>query len=125
MNTLFLLMYRDASNNKSFTEVIVEGAITSEQYDEIRDHLHDGSFIIAYEIDLPTPATSIWETYGITEDDHIYTTVIAFEEGQHFTEMHTKDEPTVEFDINELVEKIKNAEWNVDAAVEYYRIPMF
>lgn len=94
-NTKIELLYRDASNYKQFDEVVLEGQLTDQQIANIKEHLHDGEALIAREVGLPTPSEKNAEQgYNFpTDDDHVFTTLCAFEDDTPKAEDLYTDEP--------------------------------
>lgn len=114
-NTKISLMYRDADNYKAHKEVIVSGAITAEQIQQIRSGLEDGQFIIADQVGLPTPSFDFmkYDSWPNDDSDHVWTTLPDFEGDVSPAELHTTDEETEEITIEQLAEAIANAKWDV------------
>lgn len=64
LNTAIHYLYRDASNYKVHTEVVLKGEITAEQIKEVCDCLHDGCYFVPSAVGLPENRFEDW-----TEDD--------------------------------------------------------
>lgn len=94
MNTLMRYLYRDASNYKVWNLVVLAGQISEEQKKRIFGCLEDGENFIPRQVGLPEKR---FET--INEDDGPFfelDTAYAFED--------TKEEPTVDITVDEMVE---------------------
>lgn len=98
-NTKISYLYRDASNYKITTGIILKGEITETQKKAIMDSLDEGEYFIPEQIGLIHPMFSD----GWTEDDHC------------FCELNSddfsicEDEPTEELSIEELVDRFVKA----------------
>jgi len=71
MNTTFTYLYRDASNNKQWEDVVLAGQIEA---DAIRACLWEGDFFIPQSVGLP-PLQERFAAQGYefpTEDDHCW-----------------------------------------------------
>lgn len=99
MNTKMHYFYRDSSNYKVHSEVILKGEITQEQQAEIASCLHDATDFIPSQVGLfdnrfPT----------IEEDDGPW-----FELYPNVDFSQTELSPDVELSVDELVENFKKA----------------
>ena len=108
MNTRITYLYRDASNYKELTEIVIRGEITEEQKRTIIDCLDMGEYFIPEQLGLPAKRFD-----KVTEDDHCWCelTYESFEP--------TDAEPTVRIGVNGLVEKFEAARNNWDD-VKYF-----
>lgn len=97
-NTKIEFLYRDASNYKMQTTVVVRGAMTEQGVREIMDSLDSGTYFIPSQVGLDGERFS-----DETEDDHpwfeLYETSFSL----------TANTPTSELSFEELVEKFKAA----------------
>ena len=118
INTKLNLMYRDGDNYKAFLNVVVAGAITAPQIAQIRTGLDDGEFIIANQVQLPTPSFNFrgQDNWPNEELDHVWTTLPDFEGDLKPTELHTQAPPTEHnITIEQLAAAIATAKWDVAA----------
>ena len=76
-NTKISYMYRDASNYKVHEEVILEGTMTEEQWQKIREHLYDGEFFIPDVLGMEGLQWKLGE-YD-EEEDHCYHELTGYE----------------------------------------------
>lgn len=109
MNTRIELGYRTGSD-KAYTTVILPGAVTQEQVEQISRGLIDSMQIIANQVHLPTPSEQLAEERNFPEaDDHILTTMEDWLDGSPKAEsLHTSDEPTHGMDIATLASQIEH-----------------
>jgi hypothetical protein len=112
MNTRIHYMYRDASNYKKHTDIVVAGVIT---FDQIKDFLQDDEFFIAGDVGLSDLQTQ-WGDEGYkfsTEDDHV------FSELSEEDFEPTEDAPTVGITAGELLANFVRigGKWDVAAAM--------
>lgn len=105
-------MYRDAANWKAVLPVVLRGEINIEQVKTITSSLHDGEFIIASQVDLPTPSLKFadYESFPDDEIDHVWTTMPDLSD---MSGLLTAQPPTVEMTVQELTEKISKAKWDI------------
>lgn len=124
-NTILELRYTDASNYKANETVVLEGAITQAQLDSLIPHLIDGEMLIAEEVGLPTPSEQFEGRFDFpTADDHVYTTLMAFAEGEaHAEAMHTDNDHDGLMTVAEFVHRVKVAKHNVMAEMTRLDIP--
>lgn len=106
MNTEITYLYRDASNYKQLTTVVVVGEITPAQVDEIVACLFEGEYFVPSLVGLPENRFESW-----TEDDHPWFELCK----EDFAS--TERPATIELTADQLVEKFRAAKerWN-DAA---------
>lgn len=109
MNTRIELGYRTGSD-KAYTTVILPGAITQAQVEQISRGLIDSTQIIANQVHLPTPSEQLAEERNFPEaDDHILTTMEDWSDGTPKAELlHTPEEPTHGMDIATLASQIEH-----------------
>ncbi|KXS55406.1 MAG: Uncharacterized protein AWU57_185 [Marinobacter sp. T13-3] len=110
INTRLELAYRSGSL-KGHETVILPGAITAEQIQQISNGCFDGSQIIANQVHLPTPLETALEEnqIDIAEDDHVLTDLADWDDGEPKPEdLHTTEEPTHGMDIGTLAQTIEN-----------------
>lgn len=100
MNTQFEYLYRDASNYKSWHQVILEGTLTQAEKEEIHSCC-DGDNFIAEQLGLPHNFPSD----EICDDDHCWCEMY---EGPNFGLTETDAEPT-NGSVKELLEKFRAA----------------
>lgn len=106
MNTMFSLMYRDINNYKSYAEVIVVGEITVKQITDIKATLEEGYMFIAPEVGFPSPADyyANFLSFPNDDDDHAYTTLTDFQEGEPVpTDMLTDEPVNSELTLEQIV----------------------
>jgi hypothetical protein len=125
MNTKLDLMYRDASNYKASQSVVLAGEITAEQIAAIASKLDDGAFLIAHQVGLPTPSDAFSgnDNYPNDDIDHVFTTLVEFENARETDnelpapeDFLTDEAPTMPLDIATLASRIAStSEWNVVA----------
>lgn len=97
LNTKIEYLYRDAGNWKAYNEEIVKGAITKKQINEIMECLEDGDQFIPSQVDLGEVKLEEEDT----EDDTCW-----FELYENNFSI-TKQRPTVDLTVEELVENFK------------------
>lgn len=126
MNTILRLTYADASNYKKDLDVVLKGVITQEQISTLESKLEDGSGIIAHQIGLPTPSEQFDEEFDFpTADDHVWTTIEQFEEGNtEVSDFSTEAAPTIDMTVDEFMAKVAEVEsWDLMAEIERLDIP--
>jgi hypothetical protein len=99
MNSKFSYLYRDASNYKTFNEVIISGILSLK---DIEPNLRERTFFIPSEVGLMDLQNSVF-----TSDDHIWHEIDEIKP--------TADQPTVNFNASKLLTKFKIAhqiDWN-------------
>jgi hypothetical protein len=118
-NTTINLLYVSGNNDKVGLEVVVKGAMNEQHLEQICGNLRDGISFIAHQVGLPTPSESAGYQLGYL--DHAFTTIAEIyyskegTEGVDINSMHTDKSPTMDISIDELVQRIANASWDVDA----------
>lgn len=116
MNTKLHLLYRDGDNYKRWMEVVLAGELDAEALALIESKL-DQAFCIAHQVGLPTPSFGFrgMDGWPNEEIDHVYTTLIAFEDGAPSPDdLRTDLSPTIAMTAAELLENFKRvAEWDV------------
>ena len=103
MNTVIEFLYRDASNYKTWNNVIVKGEISDDQKKRIISSL-DGEYFIPEQVSLPVKRFEY-----LTSDDHCWC------ELRENDFSLTSDSCTLDMDVNELVaafEKAANDGWD-------------
>ena len=93
MNTKISYLYRDASNYKTFNEVVINGILS---LDDIEPYFKDGTFFIPSEVGL-----SDLQNNPFTSDDHIWHEIDEIKP--------TVELPTVQLNAPEFIEKFKKA----------------
>lgn len=97
-NTKMQFLYRDASNYKTWNEVIVKGEISDEQIQRIVSSLEEGLYFIPEQLSLPIERFDY-----LTSDDHCYCELSADDFSL------TSDSCTLDMDVNELVASFEKA----------------
>lgn len=123
MNTKLNLLYRDASNYKTYHAEVLSGAITVEQLAAISAKLDDGVFLIAEQVGLPTPSFIDVGNAGWPkrQEDHVFTTLADFEEaledGNDLPspgDLLTDEPPTLAMDVATFAAKVEAVvSWDV------------
>lgn len=104
-NTKIAYLYRDASNYKTYNEVIINGGLEEK---DILQFLKDGEFFIPSEVGLKDLQPG---TFSV--DDHIWHEIEYI--------VPTDEEPTINISADILYEKFKKAhqnKWNEYAVFE-------
>ena len=111
-NTKINYLYRDACNYKSANSEIIEGRISQNQINEIIACLEDGCYFIPCQIGF----SEIRCGSDNIEDDHCW-----FELSSDDFE-YVDEEPTLDMDIDELIEEFKDAadNWDENLWLENY-----
>ena len=110
MNTSFSYMYRDAGNWKQHEDIILAGAITEEDIEVIISKLEFDELFLPAQVGLE-PLQQRWG--NLNDDDHVW-----HELYREDIEL-TKDEPTVEMTVEELVANFKSVDgWDVRKAFD-------
>jgi hypothetical protein len=75
--TIIEYQYRDASNYKSYGEILIEGIFSKDEVKLIHSCMYDnGEYFIPEEIGIPPLQKILWEKYnGPNEDDHEWHTI--------------------------------------------------
>ena len=100
MNTRFNYLYRDASNYKSWGEVVFSGCDSARGSQRIRAALDGGEFFIADQIRIPERFFDGWPQYA---DDHCF---------HEFDSLEPTDEPADDLvgrSITEFVSEVEQA----------------
>lgn len=108
MNTRIELEYRTATDSAS--EIIVlAGAITQAQADQITSNMIDEFQVIAHQIGLPTPSESLAQEREFPDsEDHLLTNFSDWLVDTPMAEsLHTTDTPTHDLPITELADRIE------------------
>lgn len=126
MNTQLNLTYRDASNYKASSTVVLKGEITQELIDAITQNLEEGCMIIADQVGLPTPAEQLYAEFGGPgEDDHVFTAIEQWDEDQlTLADFLTQVPATLDMTIAEVAQSISKATWDVGKEMERQGIPL-
>lgn len=98
-NSKIYYLYRDASNYKTFNEVVINGKL---KLDEIKPYFYDHEFFIPSEVGFEDINPE-----SFTSDDHIWHELSEIEP--------TEKSPTFKISPEELVEKFKHLssiDWN-------------
>lgn len=87
--TSFEYRYRDASNYKVTSRILLSGRLSGEERALILNRLQDGEFFIAEQVGIPPLYQSLFElSGGPNEDDHGWHEFVAFsDEGPAATSM--------------------------------------
>lgn len=125
MNTRLDLEYRDASNYKANICVVLEGEITPDMISQIGDHLDDGDCIIADQVGLPTPSEQLFREFdGPSEDDHVYTAIEQWSDGDPVVaDFLTDAPPTLEMSVWKFTQIITSTVWDVSREMMRLDIP--
>lgn len=125
MNTRLDLEYRDASNYKANICVVLEGEITPDMISQIGDHLDDGDCIIADQVGLPTPSEQLFREFdGPGEDDHVYTAIEQWSDGDPVVaDFLTDAPPTLEMSVWKFTQIITSTVWDVSREMMRLDIP--
>ncbi len=105
MNTCFSYLYRDASNYKKYSEVILSGSL---KFEQILPFLKDRIFFIPSEIGLDDLQGDEWSS-----DDHIWHEIESIQ--------LTANRPTINIDAKQLLKRFKATfknEWNEYAVMK-------
>lgn len=95
MNTAMSYMYRDGSNYKDYTNIVLAGEITDIDRDVIQKSLDGGVYFIPEQVGLPANRL---DQYSRDEDDHPYCELDPI-----YGFKLTSADPTEEFTMEELV----------------------
>lgn len=110
-NTRINYTYRDASNLKTYNQIIVSGIITDQQKSEILSCCESGEYFIPEQI-----GWDLLRDWDITEDDHPFA-----ELGKCSFEL-TDDKVTSSMSVNDVVKAFLACKNNWDAA-KYNPVP--
>ena len=73
--SVFEYGYRDASNYKSWGFLLLQGAASSADIEELQRHFDSGSYFIAEQLCIPPLYAELWAlSGGPTIDDHVWHT---------------------------------------------------
>jgi len=73
MITQFEYLYRDAGNYKAFGSVLLDGALSAEELEQVRALLPDEGLFIAEQIGVPSLYGQLYQwSDGPTQDDHCW-----------------------------------------------------
>jgi hypothetical protein len=71
--TAFEYRYRDASNYKVSSRILLSGTLTESDRAEITGKLQDGEYFIAEQVGIPSLRQALYElSDGPTDDDHAW-----------------------------------------------------
>lgn len=102
-NTKINFLYRDGSNYKKNNSVVIAGAFTDNEINQIHDCLDGGGYFIPEQIGFPV------ERFGrITEDDHCWCELTAYDFEP------TEDAPTVKMSTDDVLKAFLSAKDNWD-----------
>ncbi|MDB5709021.1 MAG: hypothetical protein JWL96_1091 [Sphingomonas bacterium] len=77
--TAFEYRYRDASNYKVSSRILLSGSLADEERALVMSKLHDDEFFVAEQVGIPPLREALYElSGGPTEDDHGWHEFIAF-----------------------------------------------
>lgn len=109
-NTRINYLYRDGSNYKIWTSVVVRGRLSQQDCAQIISCCEDGTYFIPYQVGLPE---NRFET--VTDDDHVW-----FELDKESFEP-TVDTPTATVTAQELTALFRQRKgaWDIDDATEH------
>ena len=97
-NTQLWYMYRDAANYKVHTEVVLSGAMTDAQWNEILSCCEDNEFFAPAKVGLEA-RDFVAIGYAPYDDDPELFEIVEY--------AHTNLAPTVPMTVDELVDKFK------------------
>ena len=82
--SIFEYQYRDASNYKSYGEILVEGKFLKKDINLIHSCMYDfGEYFIPEEIGIPPLQYKIWEKCkGRNNDDHEWHSILCIREAK-------------------------------------------
>ncbi len=73
MMTQFEYLYRDAGNYKAFGAVLLDGALSTEELEGVRNLFPNDGFFIAEQIGVPALYGQLYQwSDGPTQDDHCW-----------------------------------------------------
>lgn len=122
MNTKITLAYTDADNYKSSLSVVLQGSITDDHIQRIKQAIHPHYFIIAHQVGLPSPIEQM--EYGLTQSDHVYTELTDFQvSALQASQLHTNQKCSLHLDIDTLVSRIEAYEPDIFGEMERLGIP--
>lgn len=118
MNTRISYIYRDASNYKAGSSVVVEGEINPEQIQIIASALDEGLYFIPSQVGLDDlqgqlqgyDSVDELDEDGVNPDDHPWHEL---HEGGFES---TNDQTTVALTVSELTESFRSATWDTASA---------
>lgn len=74
----FEYCYRDASNYKSWGSLLLQGATSAADVEDLPRHFDSGEFFIAEQLGIPSLYAELWAfSGGLTIDDHVWHTFYA------------------------------------------------
>lgn len=123
MNSKLELTYKDADGFNQCDSFVLQGLFTQEQINTIHQILTkndaDGCFIIAHELELPTPSEKMADE-GFpfpTEKDHVFTMIDQFHDRIPTPEdFATEEKETVGYYSTVLfVARLEKAAWDIPA----------
>lgn len=108
-SSMFDYLYRDASNYKSCSSLLLEGRGTETELEQLRAQLNCVEFFIAEQVGIPPLYAELWKfSDGPTEDDHVWHT---FHELRQAEEEGITGEPWGS--VSELITRFKSVnKWN-------------
>jgi len=69
---VFEYLYRDASNYKSYGEILLQGKYNEDEITFLTSHFESGIFFIPEAIDIPELRSQLYKYGGPNSDDHDY-----------------------------------------------------
>ena len=73
--TVFEYCYRDAGNYKAYGQILLEGAVSTADVQNLQKHFESGEFFIAEQLGIPPLYDEMWAlSGGPTQDDHVWHT---------------------------------------------------
>jgi len=128
MNTKINLAYQSENLSKSMT-VILNGAMTQAQANQISDSLTMDHCLICSQVGLPSPleaALNAGEIDSVTEYDHAWTRLEDWAATVPLVEdLHTTQNATINLSPEELADAMLNQRWNLLREIERLGIPEF
>ena len=73
--SLFEYLYRDASNYKSWSTLLLQGAASNADIEDLQHHFDSGCYFIAEQLCIPPLYAELWAfSGGPSIDDHVWHT---------------------------------------------------
>lgn len=107
--TTIPVMYRDASNYKSFSKIELIGAFNEKTKSAIQDLLEDGEDFIPTEMDMTHVGQVELEDFG-GEDDHVFNTLLLDESVTETIDAEDITEDMIT--VDEFMKRLKDAAVN-------------
>lgn len=73
MYSILEYLYRDASNYKAWGSVLLRGAVSASEEQDLTSCLEDSSYFVAEQVGVPVLYEMLYQlSGGMTEDDHAF-----------------------------------------------------